>query len=89
MDDQPNLTQRKQSRFRPLHSFSLQTLFVAMTLCAVAAPSVPPTLAQIEAWWHPPQNSGTRFIRLVYPRGVIGPEEEEDRLAPLPEPGRY
>jgi len=34
MDDQPNVTQRKQSRFRPLHSFSLRTLFVVVTVFA-------------------------------------------------------
>jgi hypothetical protein len=32
MDDQPNVTQRKRLRFRPLHSFSLRTLFVVVTV---------------------------------------------------------
>jgi len=37
MDDQPNVTRRKPSRFRPLHSFSLRTLFVVVTvLCLLA-----------------------------------------------------
>ncbi len=35
MDDQPHVTRRKPSRFRPLHSFSLRTLFVVVTLFAI------------------------------------------------------
>ena len=34
MEDQPNVTRRKPSRFRPLHSFSLRTLLVGVTLLA-------------------------------------------------------
>jgi hypothetical protein len=36
MEDQPNVTRRKPSRFRPLHSFSLRTLLIGVTLLAVA-----------------------------------------------------
>lgn len=35
MDHQPNVTQRKPSGFRPLHSFSLRTLFVVVTALGV------------------------------------------------------
>ena len=37
MEDQPNVTRRKPSRFRPLHSFSLFTLFVVTLLVAIWA----------------------------------------------------
>jgi len=35
VDDQPNVTQRKRSRFRSLHSFSLRTLLIAVTIVCV------------------------------------------------------
>jgi putative Ca2+/H+ antiporter (TMEM165/GDT1 family) len=35
MDDQPNVTQRKPSGFRPLHSFRLRTMFVVVMALAV------------------------------------------------------
>ena len=35
MDNQPNVTRRKPSGFRPLHSFRLRTMFVGVTLAAV------------------------------------------------------
>ena len=35
MDDQPHVTERKQSCFRPLHSFTLRTLFVLVAVMAV------------------------------------------------------
>jgi hypothetical protein len=34
MEDQPNVTRRKPSRFRPLHSFSLRTLLIGVALLA-------------------------------------------------------
>jgi hypothetical protein len=35
MEDQPNVTRRKPSRFRPLHSFSLRTLLIGVTVFCV------------------------------------------------------
>jgi hypothetical protein len=35
MDEQLNVTRRKPSRFRPLHSFSLRTLLIVVTLLAI------------------------------------------------------
>jgi hypothetical protein len=35
MEDQPNVTRRKPSRFRPLHSFSLRTLMILVVVVAV------------------------------------------------------
>ena len=46
MEDQPNVTRRKPSRFRPLHSFSLRTLFLAMTILAVQCAVCLPALRQ-------------------------------------------
>ena len=40
MDHQPNVTRRKPSRFRPLHSFSLRTMFVAVTIMAAVCACV-------------------------------------------------
>jgi hypothetical protein len=35
MEDQPNVTRRKPSRFRPLHSFSLRTLLIFIAVVAI------------------------------------------------------
>ena len=47
MDGQTNVTQRKLSRFRPLHSYSLRTLFVVVTVAPVD-------------WMEPVPNTRTR-----------------------------
>src|SRR6185437_3374186 len=55
----------------PRPQFSLKTIFVAMTLVAVACPVAPPVIAAILAWASPPPRSqcpgGLKPIRIKLP----------------------
>jgi hypothetical protein len=53
MDSQTHVTGRKSRSFRPLHSFSLRTLFVVVTLCAVTCPAIPTLIAKYRRWRGP------------------------------------
>jgi hypothetical protein len=54
--------------------WSLRTLFLVVTACAVATPRVPPIWSRIDDWWNPPKQSG---VWMILPRGVIILEEEQ------------
>ena len=64
--------------------FSLRGLLVLATACAVITPLVPPTVARIAAWLHPPKTPGTVF-RMVMPRGGTWMDEEEELLGASPD----